>query len=325
MLETETYKLQLLKDQKQPLVSIIIITYNSSEFVLETLQSAKDQTYNNIELIISDDSSTDNTVEVCEKWLNENKTRFVRVELITSKVNEGIPANCNRGIKMTKGDWIRIIAGDDALLPMSIHKYINYINENEDSDLQVLHSNVEWFDGNFSMENKQPFSPLAHFKLNNPSVTVENQFQILLRINTVEAGTLFIKRDVFNRIGLYDEVPRLWEDRPMLLKMTKNGIKLHYLDFLSLKYRKHSSSIQSSKKSKKYLSDYIIIKSNYYYKNYLQFLPFFERFVKRILLLRIIYIDKWNLNKNKFLNVLIFRVIGFPWLFISKWYVKKYL
>lgn len=314
-----------MKDQKQPLVSIIIITYNSSEFVLETLQSAKDQTYENIELIISDDFSTDNTVEVCKKWINENKARFVRVELITTKVNQGIPANCNRGIRMSKGDWIRIVAGDDALLPMSIQKYVNYINKDEDTDIHVLHSNVEWFNGNFSMENKQPFNPLAHFKLNNPSVTAENQFQILLRVNTVEAGTLFIKRDVFNRIGLYDEEPRLWEDRPMLLKMTQNGIKLHYLDFLSLKYRKHDSSIQSSKRSKKYLSDYIIIKSTYYYKNYLKFLPFIERFVKRVLLLRIIYIDRWNLNKNKFLNVLIFRIIGFPWTSISKTFVRKYL
>lgn len=314
-----------MKDSKYPLVSIIVITYNSSEFVLETLESAKTQTYNNIELIISDDSSTDNTVEVCEKWINENKTRFVGTQLITTNVNQGIPANCNRGILRANGDWIRIVAGDDALLPLSIQKYINCINEHEDPDVQVLHSNVEWFNGSFSMENKQPFSALAHFKLNNPSATAEYQFQILLRINTVEAGTLFIKKEVFNRIGLYDEEPRLWEDRPMLLKMTQNGIKLHYLDFLSLKYRKHDSSIQSSKRSKKYLSDYIIIKSTYYYKNYLKFLPFFERFVKRVLLLRIIYIDKWNLNNNKFLNVLIFRIIGFPWTFISKTFVKKYL
>ena len=58
---------------KKPLVSIIVITYNSAKYVLETLESAKNQTYQNIELIISDDCSIDNTVDICTRWLNENK------------------------------------------------------------------------------------------------------------------------------------------------------------------------------------------------------------------------------------------------------------
>jgi alpha-1,3-rhamnosyltransferase len=70
---------------EQPLVSIVVITYNSSDYVLETLESAKDQTYKNIELIISDDCSTDNTVEICKNWLEENKERFKHTELITVK------------------------------------------------------------------------------------------------------------------------------------------------------------------------------------------------------------------------------------------------
>lgn len=52
-------------DSKNPLFSIIVITYNSSVFVLETLESAKNQAYQNIELIISDDGSTDETVAIC--------------------------------------------------------------------------------------------------------------------------------------------------------------------------------------------------------------------------------------------------------------------
>ena len=53
-----------------PLVSIVVITYNSAEYVLETLESAKAQTYQNIELIVSDDCSADNTVETCSRWQN---------------------------------------------------------------------------------------------------------------------------------------------------------------------------------------------------------------------------------------------------------------
>lgn len=66
-----------------PLVSVSVITYNSAKTVIETLDSIKAQTYQNIELIVSDDCSTDNTVEICRDWLTKNEKRFVRMELIT--------------------------------------------------------------------------------------------------------------------------------------------------------------------------------------------------------------------------------------------------
>ena len=96
-----------------PLVSISVITYNSSKYVIETLDSAKAQTYQNIELIISDDCSTDNTVEICKNWINDNKERFVRTELITVKKNTGISPNCNRANNAANGEWIKEIAGDE--------------------------------------------------------------------------------------------------------------------------------------------------------------------------------------------------------------------
>ena len=83
----------IVEMNNQPLVSVPVITYNSSKFVLETLESIKAQTYQNIELIISDDCSTDNTVELCQKWVEENKERFVRTQIITSDLNTGVSAN----------------------------------------------------------------------------------------------------------------------------------------------------------------------------------------------------------------------------------------
>jgi len=56
---------------KNPLVSIIVLTHNSTKYVIETLNSAKSQTYEDIELIVTDDFSTDNTVEICRQWMHE--------------------------------------------------------------------------------------------------------------------------------------------------------------------------------------------------------------------------------------------------------------
>ena len=58
-----------------PLVSVVVITYNSCKYVRETLESAKMQTYRNIELIVTDDGSTDATVDICRKWLEANGDR----------------------------------------------------------------------------------------------------------------------------------------------------------------------------------------------------------------------------------------------------------
>ena len=96
----------------QPLVSIVVITYNSSKYVLETLESAKEQSYQNLELIISDDCSFDDTVAICRNWIAKNKERFVRIELLSVDKNTGIPANCNRGVKVAKGEWVKLIAGE---------------------------------------------------------------------------------------------------------------------------------------------------------------------------------------------------------------------
>src|SRR5215213_614705 len=98
-----------------PLISIIVITYNSESYVIETLESAKNQTYENIELIITDDGSTDETISLCQQWLTKNRHRFVRSEMITVEKNTGIPANCNRGVRAANGEWVKIIAGDDIL------------------------------------------------------------------------------------------------------------------------------------------------------------------------------------------------------------------
>ena len=126
---------------QKPLVTIIVITYNSSKTVLETLESSKLQTYNNLELIISDDCSTDNTTKICQEWLNANNGWFKNTLLLTSKNNTGTAGNLNRGIKSSRGIWVKFIAGDDALNPNIIESYIEYINNNE--EILFLHSNVE--------------------------------------------------------------------------------------------------------------------------------------------------------------------------------------
>src|SRR5574344_449604 len=112
------------------LVSIIVITYNSSRFVLETLESAYRQTYQDIELIVSDDCSTDDTYDICQHWVSIHKERFVRSICTQTPRNGGICWNYNHALKFVQGDWIKYIAGDDILKDNSIERYTSNIKKN---------------------------------------------------------------------------------------------------------------------------------------------------------------------------------------------------
>lgn len=224
-------------EENNPLVSINVITYNSSKFVLETLESAKAQTYQNIELIVSDDCSTDNTVEICKEWIQNNKDRFVRTELITAEKNTGIAANCNRAVKASRGEWIKGIAGDDILLPECIERNIDnsYNKEMLISDLLRFGTNKEFVSKNTIDFNK--FCELSSKK--RSKLYARTSF-------FCNIPSLFLKKSVYNLIGLYDESTPYLEDVPFLLKVFKSNIKIGYINEILVKYRLGGISNQSS-------------------------------------------------------------------------------
>lgn len=305
------------------LVSIIIASYNSSDFILETLQSIKDQTYKNIELIVADDCSKDDTVKLCKAWISKNSNRFSSVKLIEAKENGGIPTNCNSGIKNANGDWIKLFAADDVLEPECI---VSMLEEyHKDPSILVLHCNVDKYLDTFepsSFIGKGVDGPL---KLNDPSCDAKCQFEILLRVNRVWAPTLLIHRSVYDKVGLFDETNRLWEDTPMLIKITQNGIKLNYVDMVGAKYRVHSGSVKVIKSGKRLVTDLSLEMANYYLLHYLQHMPFWERVVRKYSIHKMLYLEKFGWNVNSKIVKLLFTLSGFPFTIFLKMYNKKYV
>ena len=97
-----------------PLVSVVVMSYNSAATIAETLDSIKAQTYQNLELIVTDDCSPDGkTLEIIQNWLDANGSRFVYADLVTTDKNTGVSGNINRGVAKSHGEWIKSIAGDD--------------------------------------------------------------------------------------------------------------------------------------------------------------------------------------------------------------------
>ena len=259
----------------QPLVSIIVITYNSSEFVLETLESIKAQTYPNIELIITDDNSKDETVAVVKKWIVGNDKHFVRGVLVTSEKNTGIPSNLNRGVNVSAGRWIKCIAGDDLLAENCISDLINYIISQKD-DIHILYSDVVRFFGN-SINN------VEHKKFENARFwsvesSAKDQYEILLRSNRVYAVAVIMRKDLLDSFHGFDERYRFLEDWPLWIKITYAGYKIYYLDKPLVYYRLHDNNISMTTNQNYLCHPVNKINISFKEKELIPRLPFIERY-----------------------------------------------
>jgi glycosyltransferase involved in cell wall biosynthesis len=295
-----------------PLVSIIVITYNSNKFVLETLESIKAQTYKNIELIISDDYSTDNTLNICINWIKENKERFIRTELIKTKKNTGIAANNNRGLLSAKGEWVKNIAGDDILFPSCIFDNIEFTQ---------THSNAKFIFSKYRYLINGKISPRYYFRRSFFRKNNSQQYKCLLKEVGVNSPTSFMSRiDLINLGGFNEKFPFL-EDAPLWLKASSKGYMLYGLDSFTVIYRIHSENSCLSNGIDFINKNYYSSKKNFYnqivkieLKKHKKYITLFSNFID--FMIKDCVISKGNRKsdynlKLKLLNTLnINRLIG---------------
>lgn len=221
--------------ETMPLVSVPVITYNSSKTILETLESIKAQTYQNLELIISDDCSTDNTVIICKDWLSLNKDRFVRTLMLESPINTGISANGNRARAACKGEWIKDLAGDDLLLPECISTFVQFVTVHPDSIFVFCKLRTFGDEGD-------PHSSLEDIiNLRNDEMSVmgaNGQLDLVKKGLTPPAPCLFYNSEKSRQLGINnDERIKLIEDWPKWIQYLKSGNKFLFVDKCLVLYR----------------------------------------------------------------------------------------
>jgi glycosyltransferase involved in cell wall biosynthesis len=109
------------------LVSIITPSYNTAKFILETIESVVAQTYSNWEMIIVDDCSTDNSVEIIENYIQKNNEN--RIRLFVNQKNSGAALSRNLALREAKGRWIAFLDSDDLWLPSKLCEQIAFMEE----------------------------------------------------------------------------------------------------------------------------------------------------------------------------------------------------
>lgn len=229
-------------------VSVIVSTYNSSSFIIETLESVYNQSWQEIELIVTDDCSCDNTIDICRQWLRDRGARFKRIQLVTSDLNTGIPGNANRGLQAATGAWIKFLGADDTLLPDCLKDNVGFVQENR--DIRILFSRVDNYKEVFLKESYLSTDPDGQITPDSivwPERTAKSQYRMLLVADRIHfAPSVFIQRDTLVTLGGFDERFRRMEDYPLWLNVTKSGNKLYFMDKITVNYRRHSAAINNT-------------------------------------------------------------------------------
>lgn len=230
-----------------PLVSVVVITYNSSATVIETLDSIKSQTYKSIELIVTDDCSHDRTTGVVKQWLNENSSRFVSAELVTSEKNTGVSGNLNRGICSSHGEWIKSIAGDDLLIPTAIEEYVRFVT-NYPEKVRMCVCDVE----PFAVEGEELDKIVKAYKyyFEKESEPYEQQRKRVMTSLVFVGPAFFYSRELFDEIGGYSDKYGCAEEWPFVYKIIRGGNRIYAINKKLVLYRFQTSSLCNSQDNK---------------------------------------------------------------------------
>ncbi len=113
----------------QDLVSIIMPSYNTEKYILDSIRSVQGQTYTNWELLIVDDCSSDNTLEVVRKYVEE--TKETRIRLLSNEKNSGAAISRNYALREARGRWVAFLDSDDLWLSEKLEKQIGFMEVNQ--------------------------------------------------------------------------------------------------------------------------------------------------------------------------------------------------
>ncbi|WP_460148213.1 glycosyltransferase [Pseudomonas sp. S2_A02] len=223
-----------------PLVTVIIASYNHGRYIEESILSVLNQTYKDIELLVVDDGSSDDSVERISVLQAQHGFDF-RVQQ-----NQGLTNTLNGAIARSKGSLIVPFGSDDVMLPERIATQVAYMDGKP--EVGICAGNIELIDadGNLYPEKRQ--------NRDVPFRRLDFEDMFLERKPYPPAPTLMIRREALDKVGGFDPNIRL-EDLLIELKVTRAGYFIDGLNVLMARYRKHATN---SYKNHRFMIDNIL-------------------------------------------------------------------
>ena len=234
------YRPERLSCMQYPLVSAIVLCYNHARFVVECLESVKAQQYPNLELIVHDDASRDNSVAVIQAWLAkcDIPNRF-----LIQKTNQGLCRSLNYALSHASGKYISGIAADDAWLPGKLLNQVGLMERLPDK-VGIVYSDALQMDETGHLLPKKFIETHRRFK-KMPEGNIHNT---LWEGNFIPAMTTLVRHECYRQAGPFDEA-LFYEDWDMWLRISRS-FDFVYSHEMSAKYRFVATSIVRSQKAR---------------------------------------------------------------------------
>jgi len=235
-----------------PLVSVMIPCYNHENYIIDSLESIKNNGYSKIEIVLIDDGSHDNSYEVAKDWLEKNNNYFCNY-IIRKQENIGVCSTMNRLIQLVNGKYLTGLASDDKLIKGSIKKRVDYLENHKDK--LVVFGDARSIDENNNVLCEEYQKNII--KANKKALVCDKtrNSELILRWS-VPGPVLMMDKRVYNKeyIGLYDE-SLIGEDRDFFLKCMAKNI-LGYIPDQVAEYREVQNSLSRDKTKKKDVAPY---------------------------------------------------------------------
>lgn len=216
---------------QQPLVSVVIATYNMAQYLGAAVDSILAQTWQNLEVIVVDDGSTDNTAEVMARYNNNAKIKYIQNE------NQGQPKAKNCGINNTNGDFIAFCDADDLWEPYKLEHQMPLFQNPKVGVVYSDISNIDEFDKRYELPRQHVFH---RGKITN---------QIIM-YNFIPFGSSVFRRACIEKNGIFDESFRMGIDWDLWLRYSIDW-EFDYTDSRTYVYR-----VWSGQMSKNYRGRY---------------------------------------------------------------------
>lgn len=224
----------------ESLVSVITPMYNAEKYILETIQSVMQQTYQNWEMIIVDNKSTDNSIEIVKSIEDE------RIKIIKLEYNSGGPARPrNIGIENSKGEYIAFLDADDVWLPLKLEKQIKILEENHDIDIVHTLANV--------IDDKSKYvSFFNNQNLYNIFKFIISKKNILFYTNNININSTIMKKNIEIKFDEDENLVTLEDWKYWIDCKNDHKLSIFLLNEVLLNYRIHNNAISNRGTDKGY-------------------------------------------------------------------------
>jgi len=203
-----------------PTVSIAIATYNRAHLLKRAIQSILNQTYQDFEIIVVDDGSTENTEEVVKSFTDK------RIRFIKHKENKGLSATRNTGIKAARGKYVAFQDDDDEWLPEKLEKQMN-VFKNAQRKVGVVYTGFWRIEG-----DKKIYIPSREIQQKDGDIHKE-----ILKGNFITAQAAVVKKECFQISGMFDEQIASRQDWELWIKISKDWYFKFIDEPLTIVYR----------------------------------------------------------------------------------------